>query len=185
MSDLILSANSFPIDLLPKMDRSPGVHVSEIIRRICLDRGIYDESTELDPTRLMLGQAFERIILDWYVKQNPSRYLIPGEVSRDGIFGTPDAVDIEDEEIQEVKFTARSAGGDCEVGSSPPIEHIIRSDKYWKDWAQVMAYAYMLGFNRGKLILCHVKGYQVAYREWRRVFSKQELTNNWLMIRHY
>lgn len=196
-TDITLSADALPLDLIPPMKRSPGKHVSEILRRICIDRGMYEESTEIDQTRLVLGQAFEKAILEWRRARFPNRYVQIGEMCLDGIYGNMDDLDIIEREVSECKCTWRSAfaADKCDLDTVPGPDHPIRGPQYWKDWAQVMAYCKMSSsvlktpIYKGRLMLCHVQGdyreFKVVYREWTKTFSQTELNNNWLMIKHY
>lgn len=182
-------------ELYPPMKRSEGVHVSDKIKRICLDRGIYDEQTVLDHTRMRLGQAFEWAIIQSLARNYPHRYIVPGEIVHDNIYGNPDLLDIEDEALEEIKWTFRSSGQNeespdyCEVGHIALPQHSIHSIKFWKDWCQLKCYCHMMGLTKGRLVLCHVrgnyKGFEIHHNVWEADFTKQELLENWLLIKNY
>jgi hypothetical protein len=88
----LLSAR-FP-DLLPMRGRSPGVHVSDVIRGICVRLGYFDEHKDLSTAWAQLGQAHEQAIINRLTRHYPGRYEIPGELECDGLYLTPDLVDL-------------------------------------------------------------------------------------------
>lgn len=107
--------------------RSPGVHLSGIIRPLAIKLKCFDEEDmPLDYLisqygsngalggghsdilcRIAAGLAWE----DWIVKQHPGMLYHPGELCVDGIYMTPDAVQIGTRglEVHEFKLTWRSA----------------------------------------------------------------------------
>lgn len=130
--------------------RTPGVHLSGVLRFMALESGLLrpdDEEEDLDLllekyphwqqgdkrvfNRIALGLAWE----EWYARQQPEDVVFhPGEFARDGITGTPDAVRITDTgemELHEYKLTWRS--------SRRPI-----ADE-WMYWAQMAGYCAMVG----------------------------------------
>ncbi len=93
--------------------RTPGMHVSECIRSVALDMGMYkgDDKDELDWTlikyRMMCGQdvlvdyplAIRRVAFglaweQWYGGQHPEmNFHQVGELKKDGLIGTPDGLE--------------------------------------------------------------------------------------------
>lgn len=172
-------------DLLP-MDRSgdPRSHVSAIIRSLCLRLGHFagDENNPeagRNQTRLELGSAFEdavgHALARRYVKSDPERFVLPGELSKDGLLGTPDLLDVTDWAVIEIKLTWISS------------RHEPDSVKFWKYWVQLMAYCYMCETLIGRLHVCHLNGdYRASrdpeYNVWEARFTKRELVENWRML---
>lgn len=165
-------------NLLPMQGRSDGVHVSSVIRHLCLKLNHFDDTGEgPDLTRLQLGNAMEDTLASRYAQDNPNKYVTLGELMKDGIYGTPDLFDVQDMSIIEIKLTWLSSN------------HGPDSLKFWKYWVQVKAYCYMLGVTLGRLCVCHINGGYgkegggPVYREWQREFSRQELGENWALIK--
>lgn len=199
MPDITLLSTSLP-NLLPMKDRSPGLHVSDIIRYICIERGYFDESNELDMTRLQLGKALERSLISMYVEEYQGSCFEPGELTVDGIPGTPDMLwTLNFNAVHEFKYTDRSCGLEpCNINESPSANHIINSDKFWKDRTQLACYCKMLwsltgdlSWARGRLEICHAKGdysqgkVKIPHNVWDVIYSQRELKETWLMMRSY
>jgi hypothetical protein len=199
MPDITLLSDSLP-DLLPMKNRSPGLHISDIIRYICIERGYFDESQTLDMTRCQLGSSLEWAIIQRYrLHYGGDSIVIPGELTLDGIPGTPDMLwMLEINAVHEIKYTDRSSKSDshCLVGGSPTLSHAIFSDKFWKDRAQLCCYCKMMwsltgdiSWSRGRLEICHAKGDysigKVIHNTWEMVFSQKEMNEMWLMVRSY
>ena len=98
----------------------------------------------------------------------------PGEITCEGIIGSPDGVDCDDPAIVEYKATWKS--------SRKPIFEIAP----WYKW-QVLAYAYMLGITRARLYILYVNGNYAPLmpqvRAWEYQFSDGEVRENWNMIK--
>lgn len=171
-------------DLTPMEDRSNGVHISGIIYALCIARGIYkpgETLSEEEKTRMNLGNALEDAIIARYQASDKKRYIKIGEQECDGLFGTPDMLDTEEWAVHEMKLTWLSS------------KHTVDSMKLWKYLVQIMAYCYMLQTLVGYLHLCNVNGdysYQSpggdpTYRVFRFEFTKQELADNWAMLKNH
>lgn len=94
MARITLLSTRFP-DLLPARGRSPGVHVSDVIRGLCLRLGYFDEHRDLSTAWAQLGQAHEQAIINRLKRHYPrGRYVIPGERQCDGLYLTPDLLDL-------------------------------------------------------------------------------------------
>lgn len=115
--------------------RSPGRHVSEVIKELALSRGIWkkDDQEELDFTlakyraargddviklypaamyRIAAGLAWE----SWYGPQQDINFHSIGELSKDRIIGTPDGMKIQPVTgrlvVPEIKYTWKSSQSD-------------------------------------------------------------------------
>lgn len=177
MGQITLVTDVMP-NLLPMEGRSSGMHVSTIIKDLCIRLGHFkDDGSDLDSSYLQLGKAFEYALILMLEEDNPGKYVQPGEQEKDGIYGTPDILDVEEWVIDEVKVAWMSS------------RHEPDSDKFWRYWTQIKAYCYMVGTTVGRLRICHVvgdwKGSGAKYREWRHEFSEQELMENWIMLRSH
>lgn len=177
-------------DLFPMVRTGdPNRHISAIIRSLCLQLGHYEESdtpaTVADKaqlqTRFEMGNSFEDALIaalvERYTRYDPARYVRVGELTKDGLIGTPDLVDATDWAILEVKLTWMSSRHDAE------------SEKFWKYWTQVKAYCAMLGTRLARLHVCHINGdYKKdrgpTYNVWEQEFTQQELDENWLMLQN-
>lgn len=192
-------------------DRSPGLHLSDIIRDIAIRTGVLkikdviDEVANLsltpyqieelarlpefaaDPNftvaacwRIFCGLAFE----EYWAATHPELIFHFGEVSRDGIAGTPDAVwptwlDLGGgntiarpgpEVLCELKFTWKSTN----------------NPNNWMYEAQIKSYCKMMGIRRARLTILYVNGAYGPFEPQVRIidyeFSDQELNENWTMI---
>lgn len=175
MSKIRLLSNTMP-ELLPMTDRSPGIHVSDVIRDLCLQLGHFKvkDGNVLDPAWAELGSALEYAIVQRFDLEYPGRYVQPGELERDGLYGTPDLVNVDDWSIEEIKLAWMSSN------------HAPDSDKFWRYWVQVKAYCWMIESEIGRLHVCHVNGdYRSpgpVYRAWEQRFTEAELAENWAML---
>lgn len=165
--------------LLPMQGRSKGLHVSTIIRDICVHHGHYDDQGTWNYAQLELGCALEHAIAHRLSLDKPGRYIQPGEQELDGTFGTPDLYDTLDDvtscgAIEEIKCTWMSS-------SRGP-----RDDKHWKWWAQVKAYCKMMGTRVGRLRIVFInddyKGDVAGYRHWQQIFTQRQLDEHWYML---
>lgn len=138
-------------DLFPMEGRSEGRHVSTAIRKLCLSLGHFDDRDfPTDMTRFNLGNAFEAALIkqlaDAAVKQFPNRYIQPGEQEKDGVFGTPDLIDLIKWRVVEIKLTWATSNQDPE------------GKFFWKYWRQGESYAHMLGMDSAEVWVCHING---------------------------
>lgn len=154
--------------------RSPVIHVSDIIRDLCINLGQFDPDREMNMAQMQLGCALEHAIISRFALHDPDRYMQPGEIMVDGLPGTPDLFDVVDYLPHEIKCTWMS------TKRSPGDE------KFWKYEVQLKAYAYMLGATKGRLHVCYVngdyKGTGPVYRIWEYTWTASELAENWLML---
>ena len=166
--------------LLPMLNRSEGVHVSDCIHTLALALGHYEESelTEASVIRMELGRSFEYALIAMMTKDNPDRYAQPGELELDDMFGTPDLFDTTDGAMEEIKLTWMSSNAE------------VDGKKFWRYWVQLKAYCKMWGASVGRLRVLFIMGdYRFdagsggpVYRVWEQRFTQEELDENWLML---
>lgn len=182
--------------------RSPGVHLSDVLRTMQQDVAPQtygkpgspfapDATTEL---RFVCGFNFEYVMEQAFARRCMAIERI-GEVEVDGIIGSPDGVDMKADppELLETKFTWKSTRGT----PWPCDEHeFIREDcdqcshvwdsKHWWWQAQMMAYCYMLGLHVGVLRVLFVNGnYSTmapCLRAWRFEWTQDELLRHWAQL---
>lgn len=174
-------------DLLPQSQhRTPGIHVSDIIRYLCIRLGHFEDDNEsntvLPPStlsRMQIGCAIEDALSLRYHQDNPDRYIRIGEIERDGIYGHPDLIDCHLGAVKEFKATWVS------TKSKPG------STKFWKWEVQLKAYCYMIDLPLGHLQPVHMNGdYKwgkgpesgVQAPIYERRFTDKELRENWEML---
>lgn len=169
------------------MQRAPGNHVSDVIRRLCVRAGKWEERDPDDlPAQIMFeaGNSFEDALADAlmrrFARDNPDRYIHGLSVERDGVHGNIDLFDTLDFVVEEGKFTKLS------------LRHDIAGEKFIQYWWQVKSYCHMIGSPTGRLHICHVMGnwkhdpkdpgagYQ--YRCWEDSWTEKELRLHWRMI---
>ena len=177
--------------------RSPGCHLSDIIHRICLEYGYYEERPEdIDPetgefsedlqTLLQVGCAFETALILRYSQQYPGLYIQPGEIILDDIAITADLMNFVPDDrypdlpykITEIKCTYMSSAED-------PL-----GPKFWRIRAQLMAQC--LGWRTlvGQIAILHINGdYRgnrvPKFNVWELEFTQQELRENWALLKSY
>lgn len=181
MAKIVLLDETTIPDLAPMTGRSEGLHVSHIINDLCVQMGMHSEREDNMPNhvklRMALGNALEHSIIQRYEAQYPDRFVQPGEVCHDGIFGTPDLLDLETFTIHEIKLTWMTA------------RHAIDSNKLWKYWVQLKAYCRMMETCYGQLEITYVVGdytdMSPKYRKWGAEFTKRELQDNWDMLKRH
>lgn len=174
MSEIKLISDVMP-ELLPMQGRSPGVHVSSIISRMCIALGHFkDDGKDLPKAYMELGCALEHAIIQRFALDDPDRYQQPGELELDNMFGTPDLLDLTDEAVIEIKLTWMSSN------------HEPDSQKFWRYWVQLKAYCKMMGWPLGRLHVCHIvgdwRGSGPIYRVWECKFDREELDDNWFAL---
>lgn len=74
--------------------RSPGVHASTLLSRICVRNGHYEKSTSpISDRHREVGNALEHAIAHRASLKYPDRYMHNPEIYCDGVYITPDLVD--------------------------------------------------------------------------------------------
>lgn len=200
-----LVTKDFPLFLpAPKTPRSPGVHVSSIIRCVATEMGILktEEADDLslsdareitDPTailRIDLGLAWEQ----FYIPEILAMYGVvdhPGEMLLDGVYMTHDGEDVAViftlgavesrawvERVHEVKLTYKSTKTVADLGSQ------------WMWLAQMKAYCAAKGTLYAVLHVFFVCGnYRFPISPTREVweieFTQEEIDTNWSLLHDY
>lgn len=166
--------------------RTPGVHVSSILRVIAQKVGKLRKDDEDEPlsiypglpqsavNRVAAGRAWE----DWLGPQLPGLYHC-GELVRDGIIGTPDGLELDADcrlWVHEIKFTWKSSRHEIE--------------KQWLWIKQLQCYCAMAGALGGYLwpyfAMGNYKGsgpqVETGYQF---EFEQAELEAVWRMVLNY
>jgi hypothetical protein len=178
--------------------RSKGLHVTDILRKIAIKNKILierDIEEEFAPIRVLLGMGFEYICVKLY------KDIIwqPGELTKDGIIGSPDGYSrinsaiigaVKNEFVlDEFKFTAKSLR---EKGGDKDSIRDITKDWLWRN--QVLCYLAMHP-DKPSLVrwhICYARGnYDWAdilmerYVRYLVRFSEAEILGAWNMIKKY
>lgn len=156
--------------------RTPGIHVSQIIRHIVTTAGLQKENdfteSDLDDFALV-GRLWEQMLADAYYTK--PRYERIGEIELDGILGSPDAFDFDEFAIAELKVTWQS---------SKAFTERVKFRLY--RW-QVGAYCHMMGTLRAEITVLHLNGDYSPPKPCAKVyevtFTAGELRENWLMLK--
>lgn len=153
--------------------RSPGVHLSGVIKYLLVSAGLLeaDELGEMMPLRMAVGMAWEAYVVQLW----PNFIWQPGELCKDNIYGSPDG--ITGDCLEEVKATWMSR---MERGNPPQAKRII-DHKRWM--LQLAGYCHMLGLTRARLHVLWINGdYRGSgpqYYTYLIEFSQEELTRIW------
>lgn len=178
------------LDLFP-MERTGGRHVSSAIHRIM--QSLYPTRFTSDPineVRANLGNAMERAVIAAMQERNPGRYVRPGTIELDDIYGTPDLWDLWGvadpakvrtlkPRVVEIKLTWASS----RRAEDP------EDSWFWRYWEQGKAYQKMSGpeFVGVTLIVVYVvgdwkDGPPIGY-QWDWDFPQSEVDETWEMIK--
>jgi hypothetical protein len=174
-SKWILEETEMP-DLCPMLGRSKGIHVSTVVNYIAKERGYLPRMDKIFPVVWgQLGKAFENSIARSYRIHYPGRFVDLGELELDGIYGTPDLYDLEQDCIDEIKLAW--------LGS----KRTPADKKFWRYIAQLKSYCRMADTRIGRLKVCHLfsdyAGSPPCYRQYLFRFSKFDLASNWALIK--
>lgn len=179
----------FKLKLPRDGNRSKGLHVSDIIRDLAFRHGYLDikwkdNDIESDPERAVEGLAFEK----WLFTEHYNHILHqPGEVTLDGIAGSPDGLSFDPDILHECKFTWKSL-------PKRTSDLVDGNPKWWMYLTQIQAYLKMLNmrtchlhiyFVNGNYKWDHPQGVGTCYRVYEMKFSTWELDENWAMIRNH
>lgn len=184
--------------------RSPGVHLSGVLRYIAIQSGILvgvdpttgkwtgdqtrtsagiqDVDDEIMPLRMAMGMAWE----EWVVGLYPDMLWQPGEFHRDKVYGTPDGLIVNQSgqvDVEEVKLTWKS-------------EHTYgKGTDFLRNWMwtrQVMGYMAMLqaeGYEVSRLGRFHIGWANGDYRppspkyiRYLVEFEQKEIDRTWEMV---
>jgi hypothetical protein len=162
--------------------RSPGLHLSQILQALDEVRNAGARYPETDhATRqayfsagFFWEQFISSVFRDTAIKKANGVLIRPGEVVRDGIAMSPDAIDCSDYTLEEYKATYLS--------SSHPIEDA----RFWLWIKQMMCYAYAVGTRRARLRVWFIvgdwKGSGPQVRAWTFHFSDRDCEESWQMV---
>lgn len=207
-----LISTSLP-DLLPMRNRSPGIHVSDVIHDLCVRLGHYKRSphTENTTSRWQLGCALEDAIAERFARDAPSNYMRGFELQQDGLYLTPDLLHVEPSRLTvvEVKLTWVSSRNwpveitDCDMSqlTHNVAQQVVAQYKannsesstktYFKYELQLAAYCYALQTCYGQLITVMPMGayrydeFEVHARTWNVEFTPEELRDRWKLLLQY
>lgn len=174
MSKITLLSSTMP-DLLPMRDRSPGIHLSDIINDISIKLGHY-KPTPLNMARLQLGNAFEWAMIERLLRHHPGRYTRVPERYLDGIYITGDLFDKDLWRPNEFKMTWQSA-------AHTPAE-FENEQGFWKYRVQACAQAKVMRSDSASIPILHPMGdyrehREPLYREWEERWTTSEVDKNW------
>lgn len=106
---------------------------------------------------------------------NRGLVIRPGEFERDGIVGSPDALDLDHTRLVELK---------CRWQSSRKFDHLEKN--YWYELLQIKSYLAMIGWTEAELTIFYVCG------DWRPPipkvrsalleFTELEIEESWAMV---
>lgn len=160
--------------------RSPGVHVSQIVKSIMqiLAPKRFDPASGLNWEKIAAGWAWEEVLGDGFCKLNQDVIQQFGELELDGISGTPDGYNPNENALEEYKATWASARRD------------ITDDLFYHWLLQTQAYLKMAGLDTVIFRVFFVCGdythpFAPCWRSWRLTFEQSELDANWsVLLRH-
>lgn len=189
--------DGFP-PLLPQ-DRTPGRHLSDVTRSLCLGFGDFDDDRDPPYQLMQLGLTMEWGLTQQLLLQYPGRYLRTWDarfetwkaglqVEKDGISGNLDLLNVEDWAVEDPKMTRKSSRHPHDVdGEIGP--------KWREAWMRVMGYCWMIGARVGRLWVAHIFDYSARFggdvksyvleRRWDTDEGVEELRVNWeIILRH-
>lgn len=165
-------------DLVAQPIRTPGIHLSDVIRRICIFRGDFEDTDDPNEVLWDIGVNHEYAVKQRLHRDHPGRFMELGEIEVDGIKMNLDLLDTEPWRPWEVKLTRMSA------------KHEPGSAKFWKYEAQVKGYCKGIKSLAAALDVTHLDGYyerdyskrKAIRRIWAYTFSEREIYEFWRMI---
>ena len=129
-----------------------------------MDKELRDTgSREIDEATLMQfekGYLWEVALSRAFGEKAADR---PGEITLDGIIGSPDG--IKDEYVEEYKCTAYSS-------KKSPVD-------MWQWLMQVKGYCKMAGKTKCIFRVLNLNGFERVYKPWELVFTQWEIEENW------
>lgn len=141
--------------------RTPGLHLSQIIRSLCQAAEPGKYAGPINPLYTDPGFTFERVLETAWANRHAGQIFRPGEFERDGILCSPDYVDLATNELVESKMTEMSMVG-C------PTE-----PKFRKWLWQIGAYCHVLDLSVARLHVLWLRG---NYKDVRRAYSVDRIT---------
>lgn len=205
---MIVREEPFQLRMPRDSHRSPGLHLSSILRDLAFKTGVLDakyntpdNTDDLSSTTMMVGLAWEDFLA---AHQHPEITYHPGELKLDGIAMSPDGISIADDEdyaewlrvdvdsyiLHEFKATRKSSRD-----FKRKLEIRDKKTLLWL-W-QIAAYRHALNRIAPKQACLSAKlhvmfmngdysrdgdGGMPQYRIYILDFSEQDLANNWEMV---
>ena len=181
----------------PQHKRSKGLHLTDVLRKIAIKNGILTEEDRTDeaPLRVFLGMAWEQMCVRLY----PEMRWQPGEVSRDGVAGSPDGYSpltinstsphipqTREDCIDEFKYTAKSIR---KKGGQPDELKDIGGEWLWMMQIKGYLAAHPAHPTLARLHVCWARGnYTYPYMTERYVrylirFTTEEIEGCWEMVK--
>jgi hypothetical protein len=170
-------------------ERSTGLHVSEIYKRLMirLDPKRFDTGTPMDMVRVETGLLFENMLERALAEKFGT--IRPGELfSDEGIAMSPDGVNPDLMAGEEYKATWMSSRGGLfeDVWKDGMTQQQVR-DKFYHWVVQMLAYAKWLDVNDfllRVLFICgdYSKPITPEFRSYRFRFTQEEKDTNWDML---
>lgn len=157
------------VRLKPKLQRSPGTHLSGVIRYALQESGLLRKADEEDelPLRMALGLAWE----EWAVGLWPKMKWQPGEVVLDRVYATPDGQT--GKILEEFKATWKSSW-----------QREVTAETIWM-W-QLAGMLKIIGGLEARLHVLWVNGNyrppSPCYRTYNIGFSRDEIDRFWANV---
>lgn len=157
-------------------DRSSGIHLSEILKRLAVRMDEKRYGGTFDPMVAQTGFIWEDLLSEMFGKRFGDRQM---EQERDGVIGTMDGFNTERWCPREFKGTKISA-------SNP-----YTSARYWLWQKQTGGYAFMTGSEEAELYPLHLNGsYELGggrfgtpvVKPTRLIWTQRELRETWDMV---
>jgi hypothetical protein len=187
----------FKIQLDRGTGRSPGLHVSEVIRDLALRGGILDRKWATDniedaPERVALGLAWE----EWIHKQHPEICFHPGEIIVDDVAMSIDGASFNEDEAS--IFTSDSDGAVHEFKLTwKSSRYPVTDDWMWmaqlKSYIHGMRVSSVAKINVGFMHVFYVMGNygkdrtdpesNPRYKIFGIEFTDLQIHENWSMIK--
>lgn len=173
-----------------KSTRSKGTHLSGVIRSFLstLDGKLNPAIGDLSPSEMVKlaahfekGFMWERLLeLAWKLQEQDRRGVLPHdtEFELDGIFGTPDWVNVVESLIEEAKCTHKSMNKFL-------MDNIEYEMPEW--FMQMMGYCKLTKFLKARLYVLALNGDYKLMRQpkvigWEIQFTQQEVDLNWAKL---
>jgi len=181
LDDLLLEASP---------PRSPGLHLSTIIRSIMrdLEPKKYADGP-VNPLYTDPGFTFERVLEIAWASRHAGMFR-PGEFEKDGIACSPDYIDLSgpDPVLIESKMTEMSMIN-CECQERTCALVHLTDSKFRKWLWQIAAYLHVMGMTKARLHALWMRGdYKKVRRDygvWEITFEPAELEATWaLLVNH-
>lgn len=165
----------------PDHNRPAGVHISDIIKQMLIERDAkkYGDTSPPDPDTLERGYVWEEVLSDALLRRNGGGLgFRPDPIEYDGVWMSPDWYNPEsDFPLEEWKATRVSKKSDI-------------TDRHWYWFIQILCYLKGLGCHRARLRVWYINGdYSEAARRDPKVlqnyvrysleFPQREIDENW------